>query len=93
MDPNFIPLSSLSMDLKRVALLTHQGATESAKRFIIEAQLRLSEVNRKTVQPYLSELLDHINDTLIVDDNDQLKEDALMYSVRIQNYCTKFLKK
>jgi hypothetical protein len=76
---NKIILASLAMDLKRVALGLHRKSNTMAKRFLVEAIKRRDELNIDDVAPYMKTILEHIN--LILNE-----EDALMYSIRIQNY-------
>ncbi len=76
---NRIILSSLAMDLKRVALGLHSKSYKTANRFLVEAMKRKTEVNSEELLPYMKTVLKHVDAT--IED-----EDALMYSTRIQNY-------
>lgn len=82
---NKIVLSSLAMDLKRVALGLHRKSYNMADRFFIEAMKRKDEVNKSELSPYMQTIIERIG--LLTDlNNEQKSEDALMYSTRIQNY-------
>lgn len=85
MNKNTIALSSLAMDLKRVALNCHNGSTATARRFLEEAIKRRKEIDLSTVKPYIKKLLNNLD--LIVKEKDPQKkaEDALMYSTLFQN--------
>lgn len=82
---NKIALSSLSMDLKRAAIGIHRKSYRMADRFFIEAMKRKDEVDSSTLLPYMQLIMEQIG--LLASRNDEQKsEDALMYSIRIQNY-------
>lgn len=88
--PNYIAISSLAMDLKRVALAYYNKSNETAERFKEEAIKRMSEIDQSQVKPYL---LNHIEKLDIVfqrEDKMHLAEDALMYSQIFQNYALVF---
>lgn len=90
MSNNYIAISSLAMDLKRIALAFHNGSNETGERFIIEANKRKSEIEIGQIKPYL---VDHINSLDKVFDREDklhLAEDALMYSQIFQNYAVIF---
>ena len=82
---NKIVLSSLAMDLKRVALGLHRKSYSMAERFLSEAMKRKDEVNESELLPYMKTIIKHIS--ILTDrDNTHKADDALMYSTRIQNY-------
>lgn len=85
MNKNKIALSSLSMDLKRVALGYHRGSTVMAERFLKEAIKRRDEVDVSTVKPYVNKILKNLDLLLKEKNNNKLAEDALMYSTLFQN--------
>jgi len=72
-----IVLGSIAMDLKRVAL----GSGEVGKIFLAEAVNRKREITQE-VPDYIKKILDRIEKT-------KDKEDFLMYSTLLQNYCIK----
>ena len=85
MNKNQIALSSLAMDLKRVALGYHRGSSAMADRFFEEALKRKDEVNVSLVKPYVKKLLDKLDILVQEKDIAQKAEDALMYSTLFQN--------
>lgn len=80
-----IALSSLSMDLKRVAIGYHRGSTQMADRFLEEALQRKNEVDTNDIKPYIKKLLDNLDGFRFEKDKGKLAEDALMYSTLFQN--------
>lgn len=78
-------LSSLAMDLKRVALGIHRKSYSTADRFLDEAMKRKNEVNTSELLPYMKAIIEQVG-SLSDRDNINKSEDALMYSTRIQNY-------
>lgn len=85
MNKTFISLSSISMDLERVAMGYRRGSIVMANRFLKEALIRKSEIDQNVVKPYLKKLMDDL-DKIIEEENTQKKaEDALMYSTLFQN--------
>ncbi len=85
MNKNKIILSSLAMDLKRVALGYHSGSVTTARRFLEEALKRKNEIKLEEVEPYLKNLLENLPTVLSQKDHVKLAEDALMYSTLFQN--------
>lgn len=90
MNKNQIAISSIAMDLKRVALGYHNGSTKTAARFVQEALKRKEEINKKEVKPYFQEILRKLPSVLSQKNKQKLAEDALMYSTLFQNYVLKF---
>lgn len=82
---NQIALSSLAMDLKRVALGYHRRSIIMANRFLQEALKRRSEIDTTTVKPYVKKLLNKLDSLAAEKDTDRIAEDALMYSTLFQN--------
>lgn len=87
---NKIALSSLSMDLKRIALAIHNGSQTTAEKFSAEAQKRISEIDSKTLAPYMQKIILKLNSNLPKSKNQKIAEDFLMYSTLLQNYCLKY---
>lgn len=85
MNNNQVLLSSLSMDLKRVALGYHRGSITMANRFLQEALKRKNEIDPATVKPYVAKLLIKLDDLVKEKDAVRIAEDALMYSTLFQN--------
>lgn len=82
---NKIILSSLAMDLKRAALGYHRGSLAMAMRFLDEALKRKEELDRNELKSYIRNILDKTEKPSQKNPQD-LAEDLLMYSTRIQNY-------
>ena len=82
---NKIILSSLAMDLKRVALGIYRKSYGVSDRFLLEAMKRQKEIDRSKLLPYMQTIIKKIG-MLAERDNAQKADDALMYSTRIQNY-------
>ena len=55
---NKLALSSLALDLKRMALAYHRGSEKVAARFFEEALKRKQEVDVSKIKPYVVDLLD-----------------------------------
>lgn len=85
MNKTFISLSSISMDLERVAMGYHRGSVAMANRFLEEALTRRSEVNKNQVKPYIKKLMDALDGIKEEKDIQKKAEDALMYSILFQN--------
>lgn len=92
MSNNYIAISSLAMDLKRIALAYHSGSNTTAERFIIEAHKRTKEIDTTLVKPYLVNCINRLEKTFERSDKLHLAEDALMYSQIFQNYALAFEK-
>ena len=80
-----IALSSLALDLRRVAMGYHRGSTAMADRFLAEALRRKDEIKSSDVKPYVAKLLVKISSLKTIEDNSDKAEDALMYSILFQN--------
>lgn len=85
MNKTFVSLSSLSMDLERVAMGYQRGSITMGDRFLEEAFKRRREINRNTVKPYVKKLLDNLDTITKQKDIQKKGEDALMYSILFQN--------
>jgi len=86
---NKIALSSLAMDLKRVALGYHRGSFIVANRFLEEVLKRREEINKTSPKPYLVRFLKDIDKLKIERDSMKKAEDALLYSILFQNAALK----
>lgn len=89
MNKNFVSLSSISMDLERVAMGYQRGSLRMADRFLQEAIKRKKEVDLTIVKPYIKNLLNNLDNMKREKDKQKLAEDALMYSVLFQNAAIK----
>lgn len=85
MDNNKIALSSLALDLRRVALGYHRGSEKMADRFYEEALKRKAEINTQILKPYLRTLLNKVELLSLQKAQLQKAETALMYSTLFQN--------
>ena len=85
MDKNKIALSSLALDLKRVALGYFRGSNSMAERFFEEALKRRKEIDSRKVKPYIRNLLTSFEKIKFEKDKNRKAEDALMYSTLFQN--------
>jgi len=83
---NKIVLSSLTLDLKRIALGLHKKSYRLADRFNQEAIQRQTEVKSEELPIYLQQVLSKVKESLSLDNNEKKAEDLLMYSTIIQNY-------
>lgn len=78
-------MSSLALDLRRVAIGYYRGSSKMADRFLQEALKRKKEVDVTIIKPYLQILLTKIEKLHDEKDEKQKAEDALMYSILFQN--------
>lgn len=85
MNNNQVALSSMAMDLKRVALGYHRGSVQMAERFLREALKRREEIDQKSLKPYVKKLLSELDTMIQEKDQQKIAEDALMYSTLFQN--------
>ena len=81
---------ALSMDLLRFALGLHGGSFDMATTFKNQALKLSNSIAEKRPRGYLAKLIKDTQDVLIRDD-DKVAEDALMYSVLLQNFALKKL--
>ena len=89
MSNNKIALSSLSMDLKRVALGYWRGSDKMAERFLEEAIRRREEIDKSSLEGYLVKLLDRLDDIKKEKDLKEVAEESLMFSTLFQNAACK----
>jgi len=82
---NYIPLSSLAMDLKRSAIGYHGSSLDMGERFYSEALKRSGEIDRKDIPPYLINLLNDVEKLQEVEDDAQKAEKSLTLSTLFQN--------
>lgn len=77
-------MESLAMDLKRVAIGAYRGSNVTAARFLQEALVRKSEIDKKNIPSYIKKVLSKIHTKKNIDQ--KFAEDILMYSTLFQNY-------
>lgn len=80
-----IALSSLALDMRRVAIGYNRGSSKMADRFLQEALKRKQEIDMTKIKPYLQKLLSKVDKIYDEKDEKQKAEDALMYSILFQN--------
>lgn len=86
---NKIALSSLALDLLRVALGYHRGSKQMAQRFFEEAMKRKEEIDLTNLKPYLRKLLTQFPSIKDQENDMEIAEDALMFSTLFQNAAVK----
>lgn len=85
MNKSFVSLSSISMDLERVAMGYQRGSLRMADRFLEEALMRKSEIDKNQLSPHIKKLMDALDRITKEKDTQKKAEDALMYSILFQN--------
>lgn len=80
-----IILSSLALDLRRVAQGYFRGSTVMADKFLEEALKRKQEAGFLDLEPYIKKLLLKVEQLQFEKEEKQKAEDALMYSTLFQN--------
>lgn len=88
MDNQKLIIESLAMDLKRVAMGFHRGSSAMANRFKEEALKGGRDLESQKVEGYLDKLVRGMKKSLSGSDDD-VAEDALMYSTLFQNFALK----
>ena len=79
-------LSSLALDLKRIAIAYHRGSVTMGNRFTQETTRWINEIDTTQIPTYISRLLKNIDTTLKNSDKQFVAENSLMYSTLLQNY-------
>lgn len=90
MNAGKIIFGSLALDLHRVAMGYHNKSFKMADRFMLEVQDRTQEAMTLEIQPYMKPHIAQINKLADIEDIEKRAEDALTYSVIVQNYCMKY---
>lgn len=83
---NEIILSSLAMDLKRVAIGINRGSFKMAEKFYEEAMERKQELDLSNLKQYIKNVIFEIERLFKEKDNDKKAENFLMYSTILQNF-------
>lgn len=81
----YISLSSLAMDLKRVALAAHRNSNQMSDHFLEEALKRRDEIDPSTLKPYVKTLLEELDTITHEKDIQQKAEHVLLLSTLFQN--------
>ena len=89
MNQNKIAISSLALDLKRVAILYFNGSEKSAQRFSDEVLKRAAEIDRDEIPQYIDEALKKVKVILEQKEKSDKAKNALIYSTIFQNYVLK----
>ena len=90
MNGNRIALSSMAMDLKRVALGYHRGSNIMAERFLEEALKRKNDLDISKLKPYLKKIIQNLERIQSQKDKHEVAEYALLCSTLIQNAALTF---
>lgn len=83
---NNIALSSLALDLKRIALAYHRGSDKVGDRFVLETKRWINELDTTQTPQYINELVKNLETMLHEHDKQKVAENSLMYSILFQNY-------
>jgi len=89
MNKNKVALSSLALDLKRVAINYHHGSITTANRFFDEAMKRKKEIDQQKLKFHLRKILEDLDGLIFQKNKEKIAEDALMYSTLFQNAALK----
>lgn len=79
-------LEALASDLKRISLGLQRKSISMASRFSREALARKKEIEISLLDPYMQKILQDLDQLILSSNTDRKAEDALMYSILIQNY-------
>jgi len=82
-------LASLALDLNRVAIGINRGSELMARRFFQEALIRKSEIRVNEIPAYIRKIMTKIDKNKSL--NKQFAEEALVYSILIENFVIKRL--
>ena len=77
------------MDLERVAMGYQRGSVAMGNRFLGEALIRRSEIDKNQVKPHIKKLMNALDGIMKEKDIEKKAEDALMYSTLFQNAALK----
>lgn len=83
---------SLALDLKRITVGYQNNSLEMMGRFQLEADRWLRRIEPDKVAPYIAKIIGFLPEKLVNPDEAQRAEDALTYSVILQNYALTKLK-
>lgn len=84
-DASRVALSSIAMDLKRVALGYDRGSIKMADKFLEEAIIKKKNIDSSQVEPYLVKILQKIDKLKAMKGSRPIADNALLYSILIQN--------
>ncbi len=86
MTPTDMALSSLSMDLYRVAQSAHRGSMKTCKRFLQETDRWIDELDEMTLQPSMKQVVGRIKQLKSLPLDQTVAEYALVYSILLKNH-------
>lgn len=78
-------LAALSQDLYRIAIGIHNNSNTMTEKFTAVALQTANEINRDDVKPHIKKVLKDLPRILAEPDDKLRSEDALTYSIIIQN--------
>lgn len=84
-----IILSSLSMDLYRVAINAHRGSNAVCRRFMLETNRWISELEHMDIKSPIREIISRTKELGTIPSNQDLAEHALVYSILLKNQVVK----
>lgn len=82
-------LSSLSMDLYRVAQAANRGSTETCLRFLRESERWMRLLDQSKLKPSTIKVIDKANRLKLLSIDQTLAEHALVYSILLKNLVIK----
>ena len=82
-------LSSLSMDLYRVAQAANRGSVATCRRFLTETNRWSNELEKMTLKPSVLKLINKTKQLQKYEVDQTLAEHALVYSILLKNQVIK----
>lgn len=82
-------LSSLSMDLYRVAQAANRGSTETCQRFLSESKRWMDSLDRSQLKPSTIKVIDKVKQLKSLSIDQTMAEHALVYSILLKNLVIK----
>ena len=79
-------IASIAVDLKRVANAYHTNSITTGNRFIREIIETKKQINKSELDSYMKKTLEKLYKALTSTKHEEVAEDALMYSMILQNY-------
>ncbi len=81
-----IALSSLSMDLYRIAQAAHKGSIKTCERFLVETDRWIAEIQDTQLQPSMEQIINRVKELKTFSVDQKLAEHALVYSILLKNH-------
>lgn len=82
-------LSSLSMDLYRIALAASRGSIKTCQRFLLETERWIGLLDKKQLKPSTIKVIKKTNELKLYEIDQTLAEHALVYSILLKNLVIK----